>query len=122
MQNPTIISLGGSLIVQNDVDTSFVASFRDLILREVSAGKSFIIITGGGKVARNYQAAANTLGASDQVSMDWVGKKWPALAGLNPDQQGICSATLSGEQRATMAWCRHAGFCMCTGMERVWSA
>jgi hypothetical protein len=28
-------------------------------------------------------------------SIGYVGKKWVALHHLNPDQQGICSATLS---------------------------
>lgn len=69
-----IMSLGGSIIVPDLPDTGFIKRFRKLVLDHIGKGKRFIIITGGGKTCRNYQAAAKEanpkLNAED---MDWVG-------------------------------------------------
>lgn len=68
-----IISLGGSLIMPNEIDLNFLKDFKVLIEEQIKAGKSFIIITGGGKVCRRYQEAAQSLGVTDRDSLDWVG-------------------------------------------------
>ncbi len=73
MQNPTIISLGGSLVAPDAPDTVFIREFRALIETRVARGETFIIIVGGGKPARRYQEAAKELGVSEQDSLDWVG-------------------------------------------------
>ena len=52
MNLPIIISLGGSLIVPEEIDIAFLEGFKEIILREVQAGKRFVIITGGGKICR----------------------------------------------------------------------
>ena len=59
-----IISLGGSLIVPEEIDLDFLKKFRELILRH-SKSKKFILMVGGGKTARKYQAAAKEFSASD---------------------------------------------------------
>jgi len=67
MQETIVISLGGSLIVPEEIDVEFLKKFRDLILAQVEKGKKFVIITGGGKTCRKYQnAAKNLVDASDQ--------------------------------------------------------
>ena len=69
-----VVSVGGSLIVPNELDTDFLARFRELILRKVDEGLSFYIITGGGRTARRYQDAA--VGARGDISredLDWLG-------------------------------------------------
>jgi uridylate kinase len=68
-----IISLGGSLIVPDEIDTVFLKSFLDFIKEEVREGKKYIIITGGGKVCRRYQKAGMDLGANDIEESDWIG-------------------------------------------------
>ena len=69
-----MVSVGGSLIVPDEVDTTFLTNFRELILKKTSAGLSFFIITGGGRTARRYQEAAHTvLGDSDPEDLDWLG-------------------------------------------------
>lgn len=73
MKNPTIISLGGSLVVPDGIDAGFVRDFRALILERVGHGESFIIIVGGGRVCRRYQAVAEELGVSGKEPLDWVG-------------------------------------------------
>lgn len=73
MVSPIILSLGGSLVAPDGIDTAFIRDFRALILDEVKAGKQFIITVGGGKVCRRYQAAASEFGAVSQETLDWIG-------------------------------------------------
>lgn len=69
-----IVSVGGSLIVPDGIDTEFLTRFRSLILKKVSEGLSFYIITGGGRTARNYQDAIQTArGDLPREDLDWIG-------------------------------------------------
>jgi len=68
-----IISLGGSLIVPDDVDVSFLKDFKSLILSYIEKGKKFIIITGGGKVCRRYQNALKEISNPSHEELDWLG-------------------------------------------------
>lgn len=73
MKNPTIISLGGSLIVPDDVDVDFLRAFVALISSLVKEGKEFVIITGGGKIARRYQSGATAVASLSSEDLDWLG-------------------------------------------------
>ncbi len=54
MENETIvISIGGSVIVPDLVDTEFLKKFRDLIL-DIAKDKKIALISGGGKTCRRY--------------------------------------------------------------------
>ncbi len=75
MDETIIISLGGSLIIPEEIDTDFLGEFKNLISREAAKGKTFHIITGGGKVCRKYQAAAQLLAAPTDEDLDWIGIK-----------------------------------------------
>lgn len=68
-----VISLGGSLIVPDGIDTGMLKSFKDLITEEVSKGTRFIIVTGGGRTARRYIEAARILGNLHPEDLDWLG-------------------------------------------------
>jgi uridylate kinase len=68
-----IISVGGSMIVPNDIDTVFLSQFKSLILDYVSRGFRFVLIAGGGKTARKYQNAANEITPLTKDDMDWLG-------------------------------------------------
>lgn len=68
-----IISVGGSLIVPDGIDTDFLTHFKTLILEKVQKGFTFSIITGGGKTARRYQDAANAVTPISQQDLDWIG-------------------------------------------------
>ncbi len=48
-----VISLGGSLIVPKEVDTKFISSFKKT-LRKNYRNYKFIVVCGGGHVARKY--------------------------------------------------------------------
>ncbi len=68
-----VISLGGSMIIPDKIDTEFLKEFKKLILSEVKKGRKFIIITGGGKIARVYQEAAKNLSHPSDEDLDWIG-------------------------------------------------
>ncbi len=68
-----VISVGGSLIVPDQIDTAFLSRFRDLILEKVSEGFTFAITPGGGKTARRYQAAGKDIAGVSKEEADWIG-------------------------------------------------
>jgi len=68
-----VVSVGGSCIVPDGIDTDFLTRFKALILEKVEQGFSFAIITGGGKTCRRYQDAANTVTPLSQADLDWIG-------------------------------------------------
>ena len=47
-----VISLGGSRIVPNEVDYLFLEKFKTII--DNNPSKKFVVVTGGGSVARKY--------------------------------------------------------------------
>ncbi len=69
-----VVSVGGSLIVPDAIDTSFLTQFHNLISSKTRMGRSFFIIAGGGKLARRYQEAAQAVrGDLDREDLDWMG-------------------------------------------------
>ena len=73
MEETIIISLGGSLIVPEEIDIEFLKSFKTLILEYVLKGKRFIIDTGGGRTCRKYQNAAREIVDASKEDLDWIG-------------------------------------------------
>ncbi len=68
-----IISLGGSLIVPEEIDWKFVKKFKALIEEQIKKGYKFILITGGGKTARKYIEAAAKIDDITSDDKDWIG-------------------------------------------------
>ena len=68
-----IISLGGSLIVPNEVDYKFIRKFRELILKKVKAGNKFIIVCGGGRLNSKYNEAGKKVRKLNNDELDWIG-------------------------------------------------
>lgn len=69
----TVVSLGGSLIVPENIDTIFLKKFHETIVGHLENGARFFIITGGGKTARHYQQAANEITTLTRDDLDWLG-------------------------------------------------
>ena len=67
------MSVGGSLIVPDQIDTDFLSKFKTLILEKISAGATFATIAGGGKPAGRYQDAAHAVSPLSQDDLDWIG-------------------------------------------------
>ncbi|MCD6275098.1 MAG: UMP kinase [Candidatus Aenigmarchaeota archaeon] len=70
MKEILVISVGGSLIVPDTIDTDFLSKFKKIILNQ---NKKFIIICGGGKTARRYQEAARRITTLRRNDVDWLG-------------------------------------------------
>ena len=50
-----VISLGGSLIIPNQINYPFLKDFRKILENNKKKYK-FVVVCGGGKTARNYMA------------------------------------------------------------------
>jgi uridylate kinase len=69
-----IMSVGGSLIVPDGIDTGFLSSLKTFITDQTSHhNRRFIIIAGGGRTARNYQDAAAAVSTLAPEDLDWMG-------------------------------------------------
>lgn len=73
VQKLIVLSVGGSLIVPDDIDIEFISRLRALVLSYLGKGYFFAVVPGGGKTARRYQAAAKRLGVTSKEAGDWVG-------------------------------------------------
>lgn len=68
-----VMSVGGSLIVPDAIDTAFLVNLKSFIEAETARGRRFIIIAGGGKTARRYQDAAKAVSQLASDDLDWLG-------------------------------------------------
>jgi len=73
MKKETIIlSVGGSLIFPEEIDVNWLRQFKKMIL--ANTGKyRFVLICGGGKICRKYNAAASELVEMSNTDLDLMG-------------------------------------------------
>lgn len=67
-----VLSVGGSLFFDEKPLTAQIAKFCESILRLHAEGHKFVLVVGGGKVARSYVSAAKSFGATN-YSQDELG-------------------------------------------------
>jgi len=72
-KKPIVISLGGSVLYPDKLDIKYIGEFEAFIRSFVKQGYSFIIITGGGRLCRDFQAAARSLTKLTDYDSDWLG-------------------------------------------------
>lgn len=78
-----VIALGGSIIYPDAIDVSFLKKFKKFILNRLASksyrrsglrnGSRFIIVVGGGRIARVYQEAADKVFKISDEDKDWLG-------------------------------------------------
>ena len=71
-----VISLGGSIVAPDSVDTAYLAEFVRLVRGYLDADvrRRLILVIGGGAPARNYQAAYRKIAESPGAdAQDWIG-------------------------------------------------
>ena len=73
MTKIVVLSLGGSLIIPDSYDIDFLKKFRSLVESYTKKGFKFIIICGGGRLARNIQEAASKIRNLGNEELDWLG-------------------------------------------------
>ncbi|GAC1412313.1 MAG: UMP kinase [Candidatus Doudnabacteria bacterium] len=73
-KNTFILSLGGSLIVPNSIDSDFLKKFKAFLEAEVKKGNRFILVAGGGSTARIYRDAGIAVVKKMPIDdLDWLG-------------------------------------------------
>lgn len=73
MHKTVIISLGGSLICPHDFDFDFLKKFKLVIEKYTKKNYRFVVICGGGKLARNFQQIASKSSKLSNKELDWLG-------------------------------------------------
>ena len=73
MPKTFVISLGGSLIFPEDLDKKFLLNFKKTIEKYIKNNYRFVIICGGGKLARNFQQIASKSRKLSNEELDWLG-------------------------------------------------
>jgi uridylate kinase len=68
-----VVALGGSIIYPETIDSKFIREFKKFVERFTKRGTRFVLILGGGKVARTYQVAAHEVGQIANEDKDWLG-------------------------------------------------
>lgn len=69
-----VMSVGGSLIVPDTIDTTFLSNLKHFIETQIAEhNRRFIVITGGGQTARRYQDASRTVTNLSSDDLDWLG-------------------------------------------------
>ncbi len=68
--NTIVISLGGSVLVQDKINVKIIKDLRKIVLKSKN---KFIIVPGGGKVARKYINAVKKLSKIRKDDADWIG-------------------------------------------------
>jgi len=72
-----VISVGGSLIAPNGLDVNFLSGLNDFLRNKIKKNLSwqFFIVTGGGRVARDYRDAGHAVIGKELSNddLDWLG-------------------------------------------------
>ncbi len=72
-QESLIISLGGSVICDENVDVIFLKKMRSLLAEIRKHYRNIFIVTGGGKVAREYQRSLTKVCDARPEEKDFIG-------------------------------------------------
>jgi len=77
-----VLSLGGSVMVPEEIDEQFLKKFRDFIFKKTALGYKFVIITGGGKTCRKYNKVALNIAKASVLEQDIIGIETTKLNAL----------------------------------------
>jgi len=66
MKKVIVLSLGGSQIIPDDIDVEYLKKFKKVISKNVNKYK-FVIVCGGGSVARKYMNALDDVGINEKL-------------------------------------------------------
>lgn len=66
MKKEVVISLGGSLIIPDEIDTDFLSKFKRILDKHKRNWK-FVVVCGGGSVARKYIKSLREINRSDYL-------------------------------------------------------
>lgn len=67
-----VINLGGSVIVPDEINIKLLIRWKEFVQRYAKK-YTFVIVVGGGKLARKYQASARAVRTITAKESDWLG-------------------------------------------------
>jgi uridylate kinase len=68
-----VVALGGSIVHPDGIDTAFLKKFKKFLVPFLRRGKRFILVVGGGRLARRFQDAAHAVSRLADEDKDWIG-------------------------------------------------
>jgi uridylate kinase len=68
-----VIALGGSIVHPDEIDTEFLKKFKKSLAPFLKRGTRFVLVVGGGKLARRFQDAAHRVSKLADDDKDWIG-------------------------------------------------
>jgi len=73
MPKTIVLSLGGSLIVPDEISINFLTNFKKTMEKYTKKDFKFVIICGGGRIAREMQQSASKITKLSNEDLDWLG-------------------------------------------------
>jgi uridylate kinase len=70
-----IIAMGGSLLIPESIDIKFIKGLKNMVTHFTKGGYQIVLVIGGGKTCRYYQAAARSFPNVNDIDLDWIGIK-----------------------------------------------
>jgi len=72
-----VIALGGSIVYPgtdpDGIDIEFLKKFKQFLMPLLKSGMRFVLVVGGGKLCRHFQAAAYKIARVSNDDKDWIG-------------------------------------------------
>jgi len=68
-----VVALGGSIVYPDEIDTEFLKKFKRYLTPFIQRGMRFVLVIGGGKLARRFQEAAHAVSKLTDDDKDWIG-------------------------------------------------
>jgi uridylate kinase len=72
-KNTIVIDLGGSIVHPGAIDVDYIKQLDKFIRKEIKKGRRFLIVVGGGKLARVFIEAAEQIAPITDEEKDWIG-------------------------------------------------
>ena len=72
-QKIVVVALGGSIVHPDAIDTEFLKNFKKFLGAFTRRGIRFVLVVGGGKLARRFQEAAHKVSRLANEDKDWIG-------------------------------------------------
>jgi uridylate kinase len=68
-----VVALGGSIVHPGEIDTKFLKNFKRFLAPFLKKGMRFVLVVGGGALARRFQDAAGAVSKVNDEDKDWIG-------------------------------------------------
>jgi uridylate kinase len=68
-----VIALGGSIVHPDGIDAAFLRQFKKFLAPFLRRGTRFVLVVGGGTLARRFQEAAHAVARVKDEDKDWLG-------------------------------------------------